>query len=209
MRYGLVCSLALDLPLDTFTKQLKTYDLCTARFLHYPPCDFQTSASASTNEAIRVGEHTDFGVYTFLLLRDKQGPMGLQIRAGERGGACGGAAGGEECGWKDVRIRHGEEDKRIESFGAIINTGSMMARMTNDFWKATPHRVIVPTAESARVHRYSIAFFVDPDADEIIEVQTKYKDSTEGTKEYHEPITSTDFILMKLKEMSDVHVQKV
>ena len=79
MRYGMACALALELPLDTFTKQLNTYDLCTARFLHYPPCDFHDSVSASAgiDEAIRVGEHTDFGVFTFLLLRNGQGPMGL------------------------------------------------------------------------------------------------------------------------------------
>ena len=211
MRYGLVCALALELPLDTFTKQLNTYNLCTARFLHYPSCDFHDSVSASAgiDEAIRVGEHTDFGVFTFLLLRNGQGPMGLQIRAGERGGACGGKAGGEECGWMDVIVAKSEEkdEANASSFGAIINTGSMMARMTNDYWKATPHRVIVPTAECARTDRYSIAFFVDPDIDEMIEVQEKYKDSDDASEgpcaTYHEPISSMDFILAKLKEMAD------
>ena len=76
----------------------------------------------------------------------------------------------------DVIVAKSEEkDEANAPFGAVINTGAMMARMTNDYWKATPHRVIVPTAECARTDRYSIAFFVDPDIDEMIEVQEKYK----------------------------------
>ena len=219
MRYALVCALALDLPLDTFTKMLNTYDICTAKFLHYPPCEFgEGSASACIKEPIRVGEHTDFGAYTFLLLGDEQGPMGLQIKSGERGGACGGSAGGEECGWMNVEIagRGGGDDRKPNTggtFGAIINTGAMMARMTNDYWKATPHRVIVPTEEYASNDRFSIAFFVDPDGDELIQAKGKYKDYQHAYygeinahvagPVYHEPISSRNFVLMKLKEMAE------
>lgn len=209
IRYGWICALALGLPLDTFTKTLNTFDMCTSRFLHYPPCDFvdETSnkdqSTASVNLAVRVGEHTDFGAYTFLLLSNKQGPMGFQFKPGERGGAIGGSVGGEEDGWMDVTIAPNGDTNN--SFGAIINTGAMMARMTNDFWKATPHRVIVPSREIASQHRYSIAFFVDPDSHEMIQVEGKYKDySPSGDEEslYHEPISSKDFIVMKLKELA-------
>ena len=109
----------------------------------------------------------------------------------------------------DVKIAGGDKgrDEANASFGAVINTGAMMARMTNDYWKATPHRVIVPTAECARTDRYSIAFFVDPDIDEMIEVQEKYKGKDDASESpcatYHEPISSMDFILAKLKEMAD------
>ena len=224
MRYALVCALALDLPLDTFTKMLNTYDICTAKFLHYPPCEFgEGSASACIKEPIRVGEHTDFGAYTFLLLGDEQGPMGLQIKSGERGGECGGSAGGEECGWMNVEVAgrgggDGREPNTSGTFGAIINTGAMMARMTNDYWKATPHRVIVPTEEYASKDRYSIALFVDPDGDELIQIEGKYKDyqhaSSDETNEhvagpvYHEPISSRNFVLMQLKEMAEAANQE-
>ncbi|KAL3902346.1 MAG: hypothetical protein SGARI_005881 [Bacillariaceae sp.] len=131
-------------------------------------------------QPIRVGEHTDFGAYTFLFL--KAGPMGLQVKSVE-GGEVGGSAGGEGVeGWKNVVVPdlkeqngNGEEE---ESFGAVINTGAMMARWTNDHWKATAHRVIVPNAEIASKHRYSIAFFVDPDADEVIKVDEKFAEMT-------------------------------
>ena len=117
----------------------------------------------------------------------------------------------------DDQKEHDDEEEE-EPFGAIINTGAMMARMTNDYWKATPHRVIVPSAELASKHRYSIAFFVDPDSHELIEVDEKYADwnnnyaaadnddndekKTTSSLSY-EPITSKDFILKKLKEMEE------
>jgi isopenicillin N synthase-like dioxygenase len=207
LRYGMACALALGLPTDTFAKTLDKFDQCTVRFLHYPPCDFADTnennndgnASADIRKPIRVGEHTDFGAYTFLFL--KSGPMGLQVKSVE-GGAVGGSAGGEEAeGWKNVVVpalekTNGSEDE--ESFGAVINTGAMMARWTNDHWKATAHRVIVPNAEIASKHRYSIAFFVDPDADEMIQVDEKFA----VNESCYDPITSREFLAMKLKEMS-------
>lgn len=41
--------------------------------------------------------------------------------------------------------------------------GALLARLTNDNWRATAHRVIVPDLEAARQDRYSIAAFFDPD----------------------------------------------
>lgn len=66
-RYALACALALGLPPNFFASQIQNMDLCTIRFLHYPPCDFDTT-SLETDKPIRVGEHTDFGAFTFLLL---------------------------------------------------------------------------------------------------------------------------------------------
>lgn len=210
VRYGMACALALGLPMDFFSKTLQKMDQCTVRFLHYPPCDFSSeAATTNTNEtltppAIRVGEHTDFGAYTFLLL--KEGPLGLQVKAVE-GGEIGGSAGGEDDdGWKDVVVVPSSlNDRPSSSCGAIINTGAMMARWTNDHWKATAHRVVVPTAEIAALHRYSIAFFVDPDADEIIAVDPKFVAAADGKQQNcfcYEPITSRDFLTMKLNEMT-------
>lgn len=72
IRYGMACAVALDLPVDTFTKTLQTFDMCTVRFLHFPPCDLssddgstiRTTDASSSTVPIRVGEHTDFGAYT-------------------------------------------------------------------------------------------------------------------------------------------------
>jgi hypothetical protein len=140
----------------------------------------------------------------------------LQVKS-VYGGEIGGSAGGENdddgqgVRWKDVVIpsSDGQDD---DDFGAVINTGAMLARWTNDHWKATAHRVVVPDEDAARKDRYSIAFFVDPDVDQLIEVDDRFKrtitdsESTSGVDSRpfaYEPITSQDFIHMKLRELAD------
>jgi isopenicillin N synthase-like dioxygenase len=144
----------------------------------------------------------------FLLLPASQGARGLQVKQ-VAGGEVGGAAGGEAGGWMDVVVPTVDD---ASTFGAVINTGSMMARWTNDHWKATAHRVIVPSAEAAATDRYSIAFFVDPDEDQVIEVDQKYainktKDEQGNGAVVYDPITSKEFIFMKLAEMQRAAAQ--
>lgn len=120
------------------------------------------------------------------------------------GGEVGGAAGGEADGWRDVVVPAVDDPS---AFGAVINTGAMMARWTNDHWRATAHRVIVPSAEAASADRYSIAFFVDPDSDELIVVDEKYainnqKEGPGTGASVYKPVTSKEFIRMKLDEMA-------
>ena len=75
-RYALACALALGLELDYFVRTLARMDCCTLRFLHYPPCAAPTAADGVVEATpIRVGEHTDFGAFTFLLLGE--GAQGL------------------------------------------------------------------------------------------------------------------------------------
>ena len=66
IRYAYACALALNLPHDFFVNTLQTFDLSTIRFLHSNECNEIYNKSPDT--IIRVGEHTDFGAYTFLLL---------------------------------------------------------------------------------------------------------------------------------------------
>eukprot|EP00978_Attheya_sp_CCMP212_P040082 scaffold215150_cov50-Attheya_sp.AAC.2 len=162
--------------------------LCTIRFLHYPPCEFGATSIEQIDMPTRIGEHTDFGCYTFLLLGE-HGAEGLQIKPIE-GGEIGGISGGEEGGWIDVVVPPN---------GAIINTGALMARWTNDEWRATAHRVIVPSELVAGRERFSIAFFVDPDKDAMVEVHDKF--CRDGKPKRYEPITSSDYLTSKLQEM--------
>ena len=78
------------------------------------------------------------------------------------------------------------------------STGAALARWTNDSWRATAHRVIVPTAEIARTHRYSIACFIDPDADAVVAVDPRFVKP--GEKAKYKPTTGLKFLLMKLRE---------
>ena len=77
-----------------------------------------------------------------------QGPLGLQVKSVE-GGEVGGLAGGENdddedqgVRWKDVVIPSSSSDDR-GGFGAVVNTGAMLARWTNDYWKASSNLLVV------------------------------------------------------------------
>ena len=190
-RYALAAAVALGLPRDYFHATLRELDLCTLRFLHYPP-NATAVTTGAPREALRVGEHTDFGLVTFLFLSD--GAVGLQLKAVD-GAEIGGAAGGEAGGWRDVAVPpSGGGDDVV----AIVNTGALLARWTNDFWRATAHRVIVPDAAAAASPRYSIAAFFDPDSDAEVAVHPRFVRPGEAPR--YPPTTGLAFLLMKLKE---------
>ena len=159
-RYSLACAVALGVEADFFARTLERMDLCTCRFLHYPPCVSPGEAGAAAADLdlgstpIRVGEHTDFGAFTFLLLG--AGAEGLQIKPIE-GSEAGGAFGGETGGWLNVPPPPPRDSSAHgESVNALVNTGACLARWTNDVWRATAHRVIVPNADVASRHRFSV-----------------------------------------------------
>ena len=81
-----------------------------------------------------------------------------------------------------------------------MNTGALIARWTNDEWRATAHRVVVPNDAAAGRDRYSLAFFLDPDKDCVIETHPRFSDAVNKYK----PITSGGFVQMKIEEMLKV-----
>lgn len=198
-RYSLACAVALGLEANYFAKTLEKMDLCTCRFLHYPPCEAHADGG-DLKHAIRVGEHTDFGAFTFLLLG--QGAEGLQIKPIE-GSEAGGAFGGEEGGWLGVPpppSRAGVD--AADSVSALVNTGACLARWTNDVWRATAHRVIVPSTAVASRDRYSIACFIDPDAAAKVAVDERFVKQGEMAK--YPETTGLDYLLSKLREAQGV-----
>jgi isopenicillin N synthase-like dioxygenase len=94
---------------------------------------------------IRQGAHTDIG--TFTILAADSSPGGLQVQTGS--GA-----------WLDIRPPAGT---------FAINLGDLMARWTNDRWRATMHRVVNPPAELRHSVRQSMGFFCNPNHDAVIE----------------------------------------
>lgn len=88
-----------------------------------------------------AGAHTDYGMLT-LLWQDNVG--GLQVRD-ERGL------------WHDVPPREGT---------VVINSGDMLERWSNGRYRSTWHRVL---PRHPGQERLSIALFVDPDSDTVIE----------------------------------------
>lgn len=134
-------------------RALSRWDQVTLRFLHYPPCDWAGGAPP-----VRCGAHTDFGLFTFLFVLG--GEEGLQVKRVE-GSTVSDTDAGSEHGWRAASVP-GDEPC------CIINTGALTARWTDEHYRATAHRVVVPSAEAAGRHRYSIAFFVDPDTDAVV-----------------------------------------
>ncbi len=89
---------------------------------------------------IGAGEHTDYGNITLLATDD---------------------AGGLE-----VRTRDGQWMSPPGIPGALIcNIGDCLMRWTNDVYVSTPHRVVNPVGRE----RYSVAFFLDPNPDAVVE----------------------------------------
>ena len=116
-----------------------------------------------------AGEHTDYGNITLLLT---DGVAGLEVRT--RDGA-----------WLDVA-----------DTGDLIlcNIGDCLMRWTNDAYVSTPHRVRVPDHE-----RYSIAFFLDPDPDAVVDPA----DLNPRAAPLYPPITVGDYLMGRLAATYD------
>ena len=106
-----------------------------------------------------VGPHTDYGCLT-LVYQDAVG--GLQ-----------------------VATRKGEWVTAVPIEGTfVVNVGDLMARWSNDHFKSTPHRVV----NSSGVERYSVAMFIDPNA------ETNVIPAYEGEASRFEAVRVGDYI---------------
>lgn len=131
-------ALSLRLPEDFFAAKLN-HPTAILRILHYPPT--HTVADPASLPPFGCGAHSDYG-YLTILAQDGQGGLQVQTRAGE---------------WVDATPMPGH---------FVCNIGEMMARWTNDAFRATPHRVVRLKPEA----RYSVPFFFHPDPDVEIAV---------------------------------------
>ncbi len=133
-------ALALDLPETFFADKIDRH-ISRLRVRNYPAPE-----RAPLPGQLRAGAHSDYGSLTILRTEDKPGGLQVLNRAGD---------------WVDVPVAP-------DSF--IVNIGELMARWTNDRWKATLHRVVNPPAASAAVsRRLSLVFFHNPNYDAPVE----------------------------------------
>jgi isopenicillin N synthase-like dioxygenase len=100
------------------------------RVLHYPPIPPDAHPAS-----IRAAAHEDINLMTLLL--ESTAP-GLELL--QRDGA-----------WRPIHALAGQ---------IIVDTGDMMARLSNGYFKSTTHRVVNP--ESSRERRFSMPFFIHP-----------------------------------------------
>jgi len=136
----------------------------TLRFLHYPA----NLPSRSTTQ-LGAGEHTDYGSITLLFQQDVGG---LEVR--------------DSAGrW---RFAPPIAD------AIVINTGDLMERWTNGYFRSTLHRVRPITGDQ---DRYSIALFVDPDS--AVEVECIPACIEPGTAPRYPVITAGEHLRQKIE----------
>jgi isopenicillin N synthase-like dioxygenase len=118
-----------------------------------------------------MGEHTDFGIVT-VLWADQV--AGLQVLA-------------KDGTWHDVQPIEG---------ALLVNLGDLTARLTNDQWLSTLHRVKPPVIDGTIQRRRSVAFFHDGNIDATISTLPSRLDADGGLA--YEPILVKDHIAAKL-----------
>jgi isopenicillin N synthase-like dioxygenase len=94
---------------------------------------------------LRAGAHSDYGTLT--ILRQDDGPGGLEVLA-------------PDGRWVPV-------PPQPDAF--VVNLGDTLARWSNDQWRSTLHRVVVPAGDDGRTARQSMAFFHNANWDAVIE----------------------------------------
>lgn len=116
-------------------------------------------------------EHSDYGSIT-LLFQDNLGGLEIQTTSGE---------------WIAA-------SSIADSI--LVNTGDLMQRWTNDVFRSTKHRVMIPNDEKVKFSRYSVAFFCHPNEDTEISCLKSCK--TDKSPIYS-PITAGEYLLNRLQ----------
>ena len=135
------------------------------RLIHYPPVPEGVESGS-----VRSAAHEDINLITLLV--PARGP-GLELL--DRDGR-----------WLPVHA--GPTD-------LIVDSGDMLARMTNNVIPATTHRVVNP--EGPNVSRYSLPFFVHPRSDVIL----RCIPSCLGSGARYSDITAGAFLEQRLREI--------
>jgi isopenicillin N synthase-like dioxygenase len=138
------------------------------RSLHYP----DLRGHGVEQGQLRAGAHSDYGTLT--LLRQDDAPGGLQVR--DVSGV-----------WHDVPALQG---------AYVVNVGDALERWTNDLWKSTLHRVVVPPQDADRdCSRQSMAFFHNANWGAVIDALPTCLADDEAPR--HQPITAGRHLMDK------------
>lgn len=135
------------------------------RLLHYPPIP----VGADPN-CVRAAAHEDINLITILVSASASG-LELKTREGK---------------WLPIETK---------ANNLILDSGDMLARITNDLIPATTHRVVNP--KGPNTHRYSMPFFMHPNPDAML---TCIK-SCIGSGAKYPDINAEDFLRERLREI--------
>jgi len=159
---------ALGLPADFFAK-LTDHSLDVLRMNNYA---LPEGTVRLDGDLTGMGEHTDYGIVT-VLWADQV--AGLQVL-------------GADGGWHDVMPADG---------ALLVNLGDVTARLTNERWLSTLHRVKPPIVDGTISRRRSAAFFHDGDVDALITTLPSCLEP--GEQPRYSPVTVGEHVAAKLR----------
>ena len=128
---------------------------CVMRFLHYPLIrEDDLNPESGLDPTIRAGAHTDYGALAMLM--QKEGQQGLELQIDKNS---------EE--WVKVPFVPSKYEGMAPPL--VVNFGDMLSYWTNGILRSTNHRVKFSPGETRTSDRYSIVFFVHPDAETTLD----------------------------------------
>ncbi|MFJ5265151.1 isopenicillin N synthase family dioxygenase [Streptomyces sp. NPDC088387] len=158
---------ALGLPGD-FYPSLTDHSVDVLRMNNYA---MPEGTATLEGDPTGMGEHTDYGLVTVLWADQVPGLQVLDTQGV----------------WHDVTPVDG---------AVLVNLGDLTARLTNDRWMSTLHRVMPPLVDGVIQRRRSVAFFHDGNIDAVIATLPSHLDAADGLA--YEPILVRDHIRAKL-----------
>jgi isopenicillin N synthase-like dioxygenase len=159
---------ALTLPLElekTFFKKMTVDGNSILRLLHYPPLPPDRDP-----RSIRAAAHEDINLITILV---SASASGLELK--DRDGT-----------WLPIESKPN---------ALIVDSGDMLARLTNNVIPSTTHRVVNPP--NAKTSRYSMPFFMHPHPEAMLSCLPSCRG--EGAK--FPDILAEDFLKQRLREI--------
>ncbi|MCU1361387.1 MAG: isopenicillin synthase family oxygenase [Ilumatobacteraceae bacterium] len=164
-------AIALRLPDDHFDSSIDQSP-SALRIIDYPHLDAVALDRAGTRQ-LRAGAHTDYGTLTLLVQDDA--PGGLEVLD---------PASGQ---WTPVPARPD---------AIVVNLGDLLARWTNDRWRSTLHRVVVPPRDApGSTRRQSIAFFHNANYHAVVQCLPTCLDP--GERPRHPPVVAGPHLMTK------------
>jgi isopenicillin N synthase-like dioxygenase len=165
---GRIMLQALTIPLEVdkeYFQRMTETGSSVLRMLHYPPIP-----QGVTPGAVRAAAHEDINLITLLVSASASG-LELLTREGE---------------WLPVEA---------SPDSIIVDSGDMLARISNEVIPATTHRVVNP--KGPNLSRYSMPFFLHPNPDAMLSCIP----SCRGDGEKYPPILANEFLMERLREI--------
>ncbi|CAO2841872.1 unnamed protein product [Amaranthus hypochondriacus] len=163
-----IIALALDQDADFFDKP----EMLGKPIANLRLLHYEGQVSDPSKGIYGAGAHSDYGLITLLAT---DGVVGLQI-----------------CKDKDAKPQIWEDVPPVKG-AFIVNLGDMLERWSNCVFKSTLHRVI-----GNGQHRYSIAFFVEPSHECLVECLPTCKSEANPPK--FPPIRCEEYLSQRYKE---------